>query len=207
MIRAKHHFFIYPFFQWFTLFLLKRKFHRIKIIGAFIDESKPILVIANHISWWDGFWLEYINLKMLHRKFHFMMLEEQLRKHWYFNYTGGYSVKKNSKSIMETLNYTSELLNVTSNMVFIFPQGKINSMHNHQIQFERGVDRIIKNCSREVQILFVANFIEYLSNSKPSLYMYIKSADKSIPDFQLLENEYNAFYHSALQNQQLISDQ
>jgi hypothetical protein len=99
------------------------------------------------------------------------------------------------------------LLNVTSNMVFIFPQGKINSMHNHQIQFERGVDRIIKNCSREVQILFVANFIEYLSNSKPSLYMYIKSADKSIPDFQLLENEYNAFYHSALQNQQLISDQ
>jgi len=137
MIKAKHHIFIYPFFKWFTVRKLKSTFNKIEIIGTCKDENLPVLVIANHISWWDGFWVMYLNMQKFHRKFYFMMLEEQLRKHWYFNFTGGYSVRKSSRSIIDTLNYTAELLEHSSNMVLLFPQGRITSMHNQEIKFER----------------------------------------------------------------------
>lgn len=178
--------------------LLKRNFNLINIFGSFPDREVPILVIANHISWWDGFWLMYLNEKVLHHKFHFMMLEDQLKKHWYFQYTGAFSVKKKSRSVIESLTYATNLLKDPENMVFMFPQGKISSLYNDSIRFEKGVDRIIEHSSKDVQLLFVANFVDYFSSSKPNLYMHIKTP--SVDDLKevSVESAYNAFYCNIL---------
>ena len=80
------------------------------IKGAFSYSGNPVLAIANHISWWDGFCLMHLNLKVLNRKFNFMMLEVQLKKHWYFQYSRAYSVKKKSQSVISSIAYTAELL-------------------------------------------------------------------------------------------------
>lgn len=205
MIKAKHHIVIYPLFKRLTGFLLKRNFKSIKIEGTFNDNGKPILVIANHISWWDGFWLMHLNLEILHRKFHFMMLEEQLRKHWYFQHTGAYSVKKNSRSILESLEYTSELLQYSQNMVFMFPQGKINSLYNNSIHFENGVQRLIEQSERNLQVIFVANLLDYFSDSKPNLFMYIKSYLAEDLKENSTETEYNRFYNKVLKHQKSIT--
>ncbi|KON26530.1 hypothetical protein AC481_07025 [miscellaneous Crenarchaeota group archaeon SMTZ-80] len=206
MIKAKHHFLIYPFFVWLTLFLLKRRFHQINIIGEFNNENKPTLIIANHISWWDGFWIAYLNEKKIHRKIHFMMLEEQLKKHWYFNYCGGYSVRKKTHSIIESLEYTVDLLNIPQNMVLMFPQGEIKSMHEQEIIFEQGIQRVLQKVSKEIQIVLVANIVDYFSNPKPSLYMYIKGYSGSGLDKLSLESEYNAFYQTVLNSQKKLEN-
>ncbi len=201
MIKAKHHRVIYPLFQWLTRFLIKRNFNSVCINGEFTDNGKQVLVIANHVSWWDGFWLLLLNLKLINRRFHFMMLEEQLKKHWYFKYSGGYSIKKNSKSVLESINYSIELLEKRENLVLIFPQGQIHSLYNDTPRFEKGVEKILKNVSPETQLLFVANLIDYFSNRKPTLYIYIKSL--LAKDFQqsTLEGEYNTFYRQAYTHQ------
>ena len=201
MIKAKHHIVIYPLFKLLTRYLLKRNFNSINIEGVFNDNVKPVLVIANHISWWDGFWISYLNLKVTHRKIHFMMLEEQLKKHWYFQFSGAYSIKKNSRSVLDSIDYTYELLKVKENMVFVFPQGKINSMQNNFITFEKGVKRIVETCITNVQVLFVANFIDYFSNAKPNLFMYIKSISAFNFTDNSIEHEYNNFYMKALNEQ------
>ena len=198
MIKAKHHIVIYPIFKGLTRLLLKRKFSSTTINGNFNDSGNPVLVIANHISWWDGFWLMHLNLKVLNRKFHFMMLEEQLKKHWYFQYSGAYSVKKKSRSIVQSIAYTAKLLQHSNNMVFMFPQGEINSLYNNSIRFEKGAQKIIGLCSDEVQVLFVANLVDYLSDSKPNLFTYIKSfSAKQLKD-NVVETEYNTFYNNVL---------
>ena len=92
ILRAKHNFFIYPFFQYYTKMMIKKKFESISIEGEFKDSGKPLMLIGNHISWWDGFWAMYINLKLFKRKFHFMMQEDQLLRYKFFNYTGGFSI-------------------------------------------------------------------------------------------------------------------
>jgi len=201
IIKAKHNFIIYHFFKWYANWIIKRHFSTIRIIGNFHEKNHSVLLISNHISWWDGFWAEYINQNVLHRKFHFMMLEKQLRKYWVFNYTGGFSVNKKSKSILETLNYTSELLNDRKNMVLVFPQGEIQSMHNQNIEFEKGIERILKNKGNTVQVVFMANLIDYFSNRKPGIYFHIQEYLQATSDGKSMHESYNTFYAESVENQ------
>jgi 1-acyl-sn-glycerol-3-phosphate acyltransferase len=112
-------------------------------------------LVSNHLSWWDGFWAMYLNIKLFHRKFYFMMLENQLKKHMFFNRTGGYSIKKGSKSIIETIEYTAHLLSDKQNLVLLFPQGEIQSLYTHVFRFENGIGHIMKKLTGKAQIIFL----------------------------------------------------
>lgn len=201
ILKAKHNFFIYPFFQWYAVWLIKRKFSKANIIGSFNDKNLPVLLIANHISWWDGFWAMYLNLKIIKRKFHFMMLEEQLRKFWFFNYTGGFSVNKKAKSVIESLNYTGELLSDSKNMVLIFPQGEIQSMHLQTFQFEKGINHILRDKEERIQILFMANLVDYFSTPKPIINIYIREYQDLHLSIESIEKGYNEFYKQSVEYQ------
>lgn len=181
-------------FKILTRILIKINFRDVFIEGDYISNHKPLLVLANHISWWDGFFIMFLNLKLLKLKFHFMMLEEQLKKHWYFQYSGGFSIKKKSHSILETIDYAAKLLSSNENMVLLFPQGKINSIYKTYIKFERGIEYILKKSPDNVDILFVVNLIDYFSHARPSLYMFIKTIKITYKEVTLLEKEYNKFY-------------
>ena len=198
ILKASHHPVIYPFFQLYTLWKIRFNFHRVFITGDFNEKGKPVLLISNHISWWDGFWVVYLNLKLFHRIFYFMMLEEQLRKNIFLNKAGGYSVRKGTRSVIESLEYTSELLKDKKNLVLMFPQGKIESIHNQNIRFERGIEHVLKKTGGNVQVLFLVNLIDYFSNQKPGLYMYLREYEGSDFTTETLQNEFNGFYSSCV---------
>jgi 1-acyl-sn-glycerol-3-phosphate acyltransferase len=201
MLKAKHHFFVYPFFQRFTLVKMRRTFHQVNLHGNFEDKNKAVMVIANHVSWWDGFWLMYINLKVLKRKFHFMMLEEQLRKHWYFNLTGGFSVRKSSRSLLESITYARELLQNPNNMVLMFPQGDIQSMHEQNIIFQKGIERILEKSDHTVQLLMIANITDYFSHPKAQLDIYMEEFSGTSFTQDQIQKSYQAFYNRSLEHQ------
>jgi 1-acyl-sn-glycerol-3-phosphate acyltransferase len=193
--RAKHNYFIYNFFKLYTVWKIRRNFHKVLIKGEFADRKLPVLIISNHISWWDGFWAEYLNLKVFHRKFfYFMMLEEQLNKNNFLNYTGGFSIKKKSKSIIETLYYTAGLLENNRNLVLIFPQGEIQSLYNNSVQFDKGLEFILKKTTGKVHLVFLVSLIDYFSSQKPGLYMYYTEYHEEEMTIRALEKEYGLFY-------------
>ena len=198
ILKASHHPFIYPFFQLYSLWKIKWNFHRVFISGDFQEKDMPVLLISNHISWWDGFWVVYLNLKLFHRIFYFMMLEEQLRSHMYLNKSGGYSVRKGSRSIVESIGYTAELLKDKKNLVLMFPQGRIESMHNHTIRFERGIEHVLKKAAGKVQIIFLVNLVDYFSNQKPGLYMYLREYDGTDFSSETLQEKYNSFHEECV---------
>jgi 1-acyl-sn-glycerol-3-phosphate acyltransferase len=204
IIKAKHNPVLYGFFKLYSRFIIKKHFNHAQIIGEFKDKNLPILLISNHISWWDGFWALYLNLLLFKRKFHFMMLEDQLRKHWYFNYAGGFSVKKKSRSVIESLLYAGELLNDNKNIVLIFPQGAIYSQYNRFIRFEKGIDKILSNLNCAIQIIMLVNLTDYFSNKKPVLYNYIKEYEDGQNNILELEKQYQTFYLHCLELQSKI---
>lgn len=206
ILKAKHHFLLYPFFTWYAQYRMKRHHSSIRIVGEFTDRKLPVLLIANHISWWDGFWAVYVNEQVLHRKVHFMMLEEQLKKHWYFNYCGGFSVKKNSRTMVESLQYAADLLLDARNMVLLFPQGEIQSLHLQDIRFERGLEHILKNREKKVQVLMMASLPDYFSEPRPGITFYIREYDGEWFDKQSIEQQYAAFYANAIQQQTDITN-
>jgi len=198
IIKARHHWFIYPFFKFYATYKIWRHFNSVSISEGFTERGLPVLLLCNHVSWWDGFWVMYANLKVFHRKFHFMMLEEQLRKYSFFINTGGYSVKKGSRSVIESINYTIELLTVNKNLVMLFPQGKITSLYDQSFHFEKGVERILKVVNGKVQIIFLANLVDYLSKEKPSLSIYLQEWKRSDNDIEKIQEDYNHFFEGCV---------
>jgi 1-acyl-sn-glycerol-3-phosphate acyltransferase len=197
ILKATHNKLLYAFFRLYTRLRINAAFDNVIIAGEAADRNLPVLVLANHFSWWDGFWIPYMNMKLFRRKIYFMMLEEQLRKYSFFNKTGGYSVKRGSKSVIESIHYTVSLLQDKGNMVFLFPQGKIESAYTDRIAFEKGISRIIAEISGKAQIIFMANLVEYYSSSRPSVYMYLSEYTGSA-DPEEISGSYNRFYSSIL---------
>jgi 1-acyl-sn-glycerol-3-phosphate acyltransferase len=205
ILKAKHHFILYPFFKSYSVFILKKNFNAIYIYGEFNDKNLPVLVIANHVSWWDGFWIEFLNRKVFNRNFYFMMLEEQLRKYWFFNYIGGYSVNKKSKSVIETIQYTAELLTNNKNLVLIFPQGEIQSLYSQTFKFEKGLDRIIKSNENKIHIIFAVNMVDYFSKPKPGLYIYYTEYIGAADNTEIIQEKYTDFYKLCVEKQMRIN--
>ncbi len=203
IIKAKHNFIIHPIFKQFSRIMINRHFSQVEVIGDIeLSNNHSILLLSNHTSWWDGFWHLYLNMKIFKKKYHFMMLEEQLKKHWYFNYTGGFSVNKSSKSIVETIQYSAKLLSHPNNLVLMFPQGKIESLHKRYIDFEKGVQKIIERTDRNrVQIVFLVNSIDYFINKKPILYHYVTEYKESDTNYLSLEKSYNKFLNESIKHQ------
>lgn len=203
LLKAHHHFLIYPFFKFYAGWIIKRHFGQVQVVENYVDKGSSVVLLANHFSWWDGFFAMYLNVNVLKRKFHFMMLEEQLKKFSFFNQTGGFSVRKNSRSLLESINYTVELLSEKQNMVLLFPQGKIETSYKNEFQFEAGIGRILSHVKAPVQILFMVNLIDYYSSRKPGIYMHVSEYTGDKLDAQSLTQAYNLFYHECVQTNAL----
>ena len=134
-----------------------------------------------------------------------MMLENQLRKYWFFNYSGGFSVSRKSKTILESLDYAREILYDARNLVLLFPQGEIQSMHRQSFHFERGIERIVKNNEGKLHILFMANLVDYFSGPRPSVYFYFSDFDGSDYSPENIEEAYNRFYSQCVERQKELS--
>lgn len=195
---ATHNPFIYQFLRLYTLWKIKRNFTRVEILGDVTGNDLPVLMICNHISWWDGFWVNYINMKIFHRRFWFMMSEEQLEKNRFFNKTGGFPVRKGSRNIIASLGYASEVLKDKGNLLLIFPQGMIRSLYDREIRFEKGIEYILKHTPDEIRIVFLVCLPDYLSNPRPVLYAYLKEYRDGGYSLAEIEKEYRDFYDSSL---------
>lgn len=195
--KAKHHFLIDPFLRFYVIRKMKRTFHSVYFSGEITDRKNSVLLVANHVSWWDGIWALYFNRRFFHRKFYFMMLEEQLRKNWFFSYTGGFSIRKKSRSVLETIDYTANLLSNRNNLVLLFPTGEIQSMHGNKFIFEKGVEKILQKVKNEIQVVFMVNLVDYFSNSKPSLYIYLEEYSNGCTTPEM-EKEFNRFYNRSV---------
>ena len=78
-MKTTHHWLIYPFFKQYTLCAIKRNFSHVRICSDVCDRNLPVLLLSHHISWWDGFWANYLNMLLFRRTFWFMMLELSVR--------------------------------------------------------------------------------------------------------------------------------
>jgi hypothetical protein len=118
-----------------------------------------------------------------------MILEETARKERFLKYVGAFSVKKDSKGILQSLDYAAELLADPANLVLMFPQGRLYANFVTNIKFEKGLVRIIEKAAGNFQLIFASTFIQYFKHKKPTATVYLKSepenyAGKSIDKLQ-----------------------
>lgn len=195
MIKARHTLFGRMVSNLYSGSKMNRAFRETAYLGEWNENGLPILMLSNHFCWWDGFIQYRLNQTIFGRKLYTMMLEEQLRKNRILNKCGCFSVRKNSRSIIETLDYCIEIVKEQGNMLLIFPQGEIQSMHTERIKFESGLRYLLKHIENDVNIVFNVNLVDYFSEKKPKLNIYFKVLlSTQFADKQNIEEKYNAFY-------------
>lgn len=199
MIYPKHLLFIPLIFRVYSHWMTMIFFHRQVIdYSKRADTTKPILVVSNHFSWWDGFWILNINQKLWKKRFYVMMSEEQLQQNKILSYLGAFSISR--KDIRKSLELCQSLLTQRDTLLLIFPQGQFESISNDHLSFRRGTEYLIKNRQEKIQLIFVANFVDYYANKRPTVYSYCAPQDDNNTGYSL-EEAYNLFYHNCITQQ------
>ncbi len=192
---------------WYTEFLLRKHFEEVHVLGHLSEKNKAFLVLGNHTSWWDGFWMWHLNQQKLHKTFHVMMLEKELKKRMFFNSCGAYSINPGNPSIRESLRTTTDLLLETTNMVLFYPEGAINASSVFPKKFQKGIGTLLTRLPNSSQIIFTVCLTDYFSHKKPSLYIYFKEINcAELTSSEQLETLYNQYYQTCLltQNARLL---
>jgi 1-acyl-sn-glycerol-3-phosphate acyltransferase len=179
--------------------LIRSHFHSITLLGTHppLDKDKPVLLIPNHSSWWDGFIIYKINKILWQRRLFIMMLEAQLSKNRFFARVGAYSIEPGRpKSVINSLRYTVKRLHSPLNpVVCMFPQGEMVPAHVRPVQFRRGTDWIQSQLQQPIQILLLGIKILHLKDQHPDVLCrfsspFTASSDSPVPA-KRLENELN----------------
>jgi 1-acyl-sn-glycerol-3-phosphate acyltransferase len=174
MTEAKHAGWAERIFRPYILRLMRKHFHAVHFIGELADtpRGKPLLVVANHGTWWDGFFIYLLNKQILHRKLYMMMLEEQLAKYPFFRRLGAFGVEQGRpRAIMSSLAYSAAVLKDPSNLLCIFPQGAMRHVHTRPLGFQRGLQRVLAMYGGVLSVLPVAMACEFMDNQRPEVFL------------------------------------
>lgn len=158
---------------------LHRHFHSIHLLGNVptVKPRTPLLLLPNHSSWWDGFFIHLLNRKFFQRPLHMMMLEEQLRPYSVLSRLGAYPINTNSqKAVMEALRHTvNTLQHQPSSLVCVFPQGTLLPWHIRPLGYRRGIEHVLHRVSTTVTIVPLAIRCETLEKQRPKAYFLFGS--------------------------------
>jgi len=202
MITSRHQKWADRLFGVYLNRLFRRHFYTIRLLDPVPDlnNEKPVLVLPNHSTWWDGFFFYYLNKYRLHRRIYLMMLESQLRRNRFFRFLGAYSVHTGSYTgVRKSLEYTLSLLNRPQEpaAVCVFPQGELQPWHVRPVTFRRGLAFILKNIHTEIELCFLGIRVEYRGEQRPDVYLQMSHAATMIPgaSFSLsgLQSGFNEF--------------
>jgi hypothetical protein len=187
------------FFSIYGRWMLKRHFCSIRVHGGLQDDGRPVLMLANHFSWWDGFLINRANALTLKKKLFVMMLEAELEKNRILRRSGAFSVKKNTRSAVDSLKYASSLLEDHDNLLLLFPQGRFQGMNRCPLRFEKGWHRILQG-NQKIRLVFAAQIVNYFASKKPVCDIWLTDAPENcLLSNEQTEKEYNIFLESCLQ--------
>jgi len=195
MIKASHSKTARLVFNPYINRLLRKSFSDFQLVNNLpeIPRDKSLVLTPNHISWWDGFFIDYISRRFINKKLHLMMLESSLRKYWFFKKLGCYSINpQNSSSIKETIKYTRDVLADASNFVVTYPQGEIEPFEKRPLSIKEGLKLLLKENMQTV-ILPVGFKIQYYNEKNPSIicrFGEVLSYEKVVDDFNFFSNAF-----------------
>ncbi len=108
--------------------------------GALPAPTTPLVVYANHTSWWDGFVLHELLLGSGWDGY-CVMEEAQLARYRFLARVGAFSIRRHDAgSALASLRYAADLLRRPGVAVVIFPEGVLRPADGSPIALERGVE-------------------------------------------------------------------
>jgi len=176
MIKARHTAWAERIFHPYVLWLFKRHFHAIHLLGQVPETNPdlPLLLLPNHSTWWDGFFIYLLNKKFFRRKIYLMMLEEQLSRYKFFARLGAFSINPQSAGgIKSSLRYSVDILKENAAprpMLCIFPQGELLPWDRRPLIYKNGLETIMSGYAGKANLLPLAIKTSFLNEQLPEAF-------------------------------------
>lgn len=151
-----------------------RRVHAVRVAG--LPEQTisdcPLLLVANHVSWWDGFVLREVQ-RLLRPgvPLYTLMSEAELKRFPFFRCLGAVGIDGSAApSVARALRLLEARLRERPNAAIVyFPQGRIWPSHRRPLGFQRGVELFARRLSAEV--LPVGLHAEPLNTVSPTFFV------------------------------------
>ncbi len=205
MIKADHKHWARLIFDPYIKNQLKKSFCNFYLVNEppIIDDQKSLIITPNHISWWDGFFIDFINKNIFNRKFYIMMLEHQLKRYWFFNKLGAYSIAPDkSISIKETIKYTASVVTDSNNVAIIYPQGEIETFNSKSVNLKRGLKLFINSIENNLVVLPVGFKLQFYEEKLPEVICRFGQPIEG----QTIKEDYNIYEKEFLNNLGLLEE-
>ncbi len=172
----------------YVMHLFHRHFQRICLLGEVprCEAQLPLLLLPNHSTWWDGFFVYLLNKKIFCRQPYMMMLEEQLRRYPFFVKLGVFSINPHSAiGVRASLRYAAGLMQqIRPLLLGFFPQGELRPWNTRPLGYQRGLEILLKMSGGKVNLLNVAIKIEFRNERLPeAFFLFDQNRIVSCHDF------------------------
>jgi 1-acyl-sn-glycerol-3-phosphate acyltransferase len=145
--------------------------------------DRPLILVANHISWWDGFLLRDVQQALRPgAPLHTVMAEGELQRNPWFRVMGALPLRPGSSaSLLAMLRAVRRITAQRSDAVLaFFPQGRIWPSARRPLGFQRGIELVIR-AAAPCCIAPVALHIEPLNRAAPTAFTAIGPIS-NVPD-------------------------
>ena len=154
--------------------LIRRRFESLNVAGIEnrrdLNPQFPLIVYANHSSFWDGL-IAFEIFRAAGLNAFYLMEEKQLKNLSLFRRLGAFSiVRENLREAVKSINYAARLLTETKGTLLIFPQGEILPNDVRPLFFYHGLSRIIEKIGK-VYAAPLAMRYEFLGEFKPQIFV------------------------------------
>ena len=145
----------------------------LSLTSSQLNKNLPTVFIANHISWWDGFFIILLRRRLVGRSLHHsVMLQSELVKFPFLKKIGCLGISPGKKeSIISIFFQIKSFFEKSTNVsLAYFPQGEITPLMDRPLRFKKGIERLLETLP-ECQVIPVALHIEPLRYPKPTAFI------------------------------------
>jgi 1-acyl-sn-glycerol-3-phosphate acyltransferase len=173
----------------------RTRLHTAPILGlpAGLPADRPLVIVANHTSWWDGFLLRDVHAALRPgAPVHTVMTATELRQHRFLSLLGAVPLQPGSpSSLLRLLRTLRRGVESTPAMtVVFFPQGRIWPSTRRPLGFQRGVEVLLRSLGSCI-VLPAAIHMEPLNRAAPTAFVSL-GEPRSCPGTGLSASELEA---------------
>ena len=133
----------------------------------------PVLLIANHTSWWDGIWIWQRNRARWQLHFCVPMLQQSLKRWPFLRQLGGLPLSRSKALALQAKNVMRSCAE-RGQLLLFFPEGQIRRSLPKQHQFKAALlQRLLKQ--PRLQLAFVYQVVTTTNRPQAEVFHFIQA--------------------------------
>jgi len=176
------------FALWFS-FIDKIYFAKHHWIGELPPKQGPLLLLANHSSWWDGIWIWQQNRLFWKWRYSVPMLQQSLQQWPFLTHLGGLPLSR-SKQLANQAKAVLEACVQNDQLLLFFPEGQIRRASPKQHHFQKALlQRLL--AQPKLQLVFVYQVVVTSNRPRSEVFHFLETVP--LASVEELQKQYADF--------------